>query len=170
MHKRNCVCSALTFDMRGGRKQAKLAYGRPLDGRVRRLCRQHAPPLEDATGNKRRHGRCEREKRRRRTGSAWTTVRSRVAIDAGDVGGAIVVLHKKAPAAPITNLEVPVGPPVPHVLAVEKLAKGRPLFVRGPPRLSADNFSVTGIPSLTSDNTIFQLCRAGLAEGGTSIG
>ena len=30
-------CSALTFDMRGGRKQAKLACGRPLDGRVRRL-------------------------------------------------------------------------------------------------------------------------------------
>ena len=25
----------LTFDMRGGRKQAKLACGRPLDGRVR---------------------------------------------------------------------------------------------------------------------------------------
>jgi len=27
----------LTFDMRGGRKQAKLACGRPLDGRVRAL-------------------------------------------------------------------------------------------------------------------------------------
>jgi len=29
----------LTFDMRGGRKQAKLACGRPLDGRVRRQSR-----------------------------------------------------------------------------------------------------------------------------------
>src|ERR1044071_2171495 len=28
---------ALTFDMRGGRKWAKPACGRPLDGRVRRL-------------------------------------------------------------------------------------------------------------------------------------
>ena len=33
------VCG-LTFDMRGGRKQAKLACGRPLDGRVR----AHSPP------------------------------------------------------------------------------------------------------------------------------
>jgi hypothetical protein len=32
--------SALTFDMRGGRKQAKLACGRPLDGRVRALFMQ----------------------------------------------------------------------------------------------------------------------------------
>src|SRR5437870_2775999 len=32
-----CVLRGLTFDMRGGRKQAKLACGRPLDGRVRRL-------------------------------------------------------------------------------------------------------------------------------------
>jgi len=30
--------SALTFDMRGGRKQAKPDCGRPLDGRVSRLC------------------------------------------------------------------------------------------------------------------------------------
>ena len=30
-----CIC--LTFDMRGGRKQAKLACGRPLDRRVREL-------------------------------------------------------------------------------------------------------------------------------------
>ena len=31
----NCI-GALTFDMRGGRKWAKPACGRPLDGRVRR--------------------------------------------------------------------------------------------------------------------------------------
>jgi hypothetical protein len=31
----DCVLSALTFDMRGGRKWAKPACGRPLDGRVR---------------------------------------------------------------------------------------------------------------------------------------
>src|SRR4051812_47160300 len=32
------VFRGLTFDMRGGRKWAKPACGRPLDGRVRRRC------------------------------------------------------------------------------------------------------------------------------------
>ncbi len=32
-----CTCWGLTFDMRGGRQQAKPDVGRPLDGRVRRL-------------------------------------------------------------------------------------------------------------------------------------
>ena len=31
-----CFLRGLTFDMRGGRKWAKPACGRPLDGRVRR--------------------------------------------------------------------------------------------------------------------------------------
>jgi hypothetical protein len=35
--------NALTFDMRGGRKQAKLAFGRPLDGRVRALVGEGRP-------------------------------------------------------------------------------------------------------------------------------
>ena len=30
-----CIRGRLTFDMRGGRQTAKLAVGRPLDGRVR---------------------------------------------------------------------------------------------------------------------------------------
>ena len=30
-----CFLRGLTFDMRGGRKRAKPACGRPLDGRVR---------------------------------------------------------------------------------------------------------------------------------------
>src|SRR5438105_4848087 len=34
------VVCGLTFDMRGGRQQAKLDVGRPLDGRVRALCVQ----------------------------------------------------------------------------------------------------------------------------------
>jgi hypothetical protein len=34
--------TASTFDMRGGRKQVKLACGRPLDGRVRRHWQLHA--------------------------------------------------------------------------------------------------------------------------------
>jgi len=38
-----CVLRGLTFDMRGGRKWAKPACGRPLDGRVRRL--GHDPRL-----------------------------------------------------------------------------------------------------------------------------
>ena len=37
-----CIEVGLTFDMRGGRKQAKPAGGRPLDGRVRRRLRQSA--------------------------------------------------------------------------------------------------------------------------------
>jgi tRNA 2-selenouridine synthase SelU len=36
------VLCGLTFDMRGGRKQAKLACGCPLDGRVRRLVDEYA--------------------------------------------------------------------------------------------------------------------------------
>ena len=40
------AASALTFDMRGGRKQAKLACGRPLDGRVRRHFRSASPMAE----------------------------------------------------------------------------------------------------------------------------
>ncbi len=39
MNTHSC-CSALTFDMRGGWKQAKPAGRRPLDGRVRQHCRQ----------------------------------------------------------------------------------------------------------------------------------
>src|SRR2546427_11917665 len=39
----------LTFDMRGGRKQAKLACGRPLDGRVRLHSRQHGEKWPLAT-------------------------------------------------------------------------------------------------------------------------
>src|SRR5438034_596930 len=39
-----CIWSALTFDMRGGRQLAKPDVGRPLDGRVRRHCRD-APCL-----------------------------------------------------------------------------------------------------------------------------
>ena len=35
---------ALTFDMRGGRKHAKLACGRPLDGGVRALCVEARKP------------------------------------------------------------------------------------------------------------------------------
>ena len=37
--KTDSCCSALTFDMRGGRKWAKPACGRPLDGRVSPLPR-----------------------------------------------------------------------------------------------------------------------------------
>src|SRR5438034_5309022 len=33
-----CILGRLTFDMRGGRQLAKPDVGRPLDGRVRRLC------------------------------------------------------------------------------------------------------------------------------------
>jgi len=35
VHVREVVLRGLTFDMSGGRRQAKLAGGRPLDGRVR---------------------------------------------------------------------------------------------------------------------------------------
>ena len=52
LHKASACLGALTFDMRGGRKQAKLACGRPLDGRVRDrwmadrwFTRVHRPPL-----------------------------------------------------------------------------------------------------------------------------
>src|SRR5881394_695774 len=36
--------AALTFDMSGDRQTAKLAVGRPLDGRVRHLCAVHLLP------------------------------------------------------------------------------------------------------------------------------
>src|SRR5438034_4773315 len=42
------LARGLTFDMRGGRKQAKLACGRPLDGRVRPMlhaCARGAQPI-----------------------------------------------------------------------------------------------------------------------------
>src|SRR2546426_5067139 len=42
----------LTFDMRGGRKQAKLACGRPLDGRVRLHSRQHGEKWPLATNGR----------------------------------------------------------------------------------------------------------------------
>jgi len=37
------IYRCLTFDVRGGRKQAKLAGGRPLDGRVRPRVWEHRP-------------------------------------------------------------------------------------------------------------------------------
>ena len=43
--------SGLTFDMRGGGKQAKPDCGRPLDGRVRRLHVDEAGALEVRTSS-----------------------------------------------------------------------------------------------------------------------
>ena len=44
-----CICCGLTFDMRGGRKWAKPACGRPLDGGVRptSLTREFRQGLEE---------------------------------------------------------------------------------------------------------------------------
>ena len=54
----------LTFDMRGGRKQAKLACGRPLDGRV---SRREAHEARDFLDFPRLRNQAEEAGRKRRT-------------------------------------------------------------------------------------------------------